>query len=35
MGKASELYGNVKYAHNLGGQYGQSVSGQVGYRYSW
>lgn len=35
MGKSSSLYANVKYAHNLGGQYRQDVFGQAGYRYSW
>jgi fibronectin-binding autotransporter adhesin len=34
-GKSSELYFNVKYARNVGGQYQRSVFGQAGYRYSW
>jgi len=35
MGRASEMYANVKYSRNLGGDYRQGVFGQVGYRYSW
>ncbi|TAL55291.1 MAG: autotransporter outer membrane beta-barrel domain-containing protein [Pandoraea sp.] len=35
MGKASMLYVNLKYTHNLGGERRRSVFGQVGYRYSW
>jgi len=35
MSKSSELYANVEYARNLGGEYRQNVSGQAGYRYSW
>jgi outer membrane autotransporter protein len=35
MGRSSELYANVKYARNLGGEYRQDVFGQAGYRYSW
>jgi outer membrane autotransporter protein len=35
MGKSSELYANIKYARNLGGEYRQDVFGQAGYRYSW
>lgn len=35
MGKASEMYANVKYARNLGGDYRRGVFGQVGYKYSW
>jgi outer membrane autotransporter protein len=34
-GKSSELYVNVKYARNVGGQYQRSVFGQAGFRYSW
>ncbi|HTJ95535.1 MAG TPA: autotransporter outer membrane beta-barrel domain-containing protein [Pararobbsia sp.] len=34
-GKSSELYVNVKYARNIGGEYQRSVYGQAGYRYSW
>lgn len=35
IGKSSELYANVKYARNIGGEYRQDVFGQAGYRYSW
>jgi outer membrane autotransporter protein len=35
VGKSSELYLNVKYARNVGGQYQRNVFGQAGYRYSW
>ncbi len=35
FGKSGELYANVKYARNLGGDYRRGVTGQVGYRYSW
>jgi autotransporter family porin len=35
MGKSSELYANIKYARNLGGEYRQDVFGQAGYRCSW
>jgi outer membrane autotransporter protein len=35
MGKSSELYFNVKYARNVGGEYQRTVFGQAGYRYSW
>ncbi|MFT4067665.1 autotransporter outer membrane beta-barrel domain-containing protein, partial [Paraburkholderia sp.] len=35
MGKSGELYANVKYARNIGGDYRRGVTGQVGYRYSW
>lgn len=35
MGKASTLYVNLKYTHNLGGERRRGVFGQVGYRYSW
>lgn len=35
LGKSSWLYANVKYAHNIGGDYRQNVFGQAGYRYSW
>ncbi len=35
MGKSSELYVNIKYAHNIGGEYARTVFGQAGYRYSW
>lgn len=30
-----ELYANVKYQRNVGGDYRQGFAGQVGYRYSW
>ncbi|KVL45751.1 autotransporter outer membrane beta-barrel domain-containing protein [Burkholderia territorii] len=35
FGKSGELYANVKYARNIGGDYRRGVTGQVGYRYSW
>jgi outer membrane autotransporter protein len=35
MGKSSELYANLKYVRNLGGEYERNVFGQAGYRYSW
>jgi outer membrane autotransporter protein len=35
MSKSSEMYANVKYSRNIGGDYRQGVFGQVGYRYSW
>ncbi|WDR89326.2 autotransporter outer membrane beta-barrel domain-containing protein [Burkholderia ambifaria] len=35
FGKSGELYANVKYARNLGGDYRRGITGQVGYRYSW
>jgi outer membrane autotransporter protein len=35
MGRSSEMYANVKYSRNLGGDYRQGVFGQVGYKYSW
>ena len=35
LGKASELYANIKYARNIGGEYQRDVFGQAGYRYSW
>ncbi|RKP47816.1 autotransporter outer membrane beta-barrel domain-containing protein [Pararobbsia silviterrae] len=35
MGKSSELYFNVRYARNLGGEYRRTVFAQAGYRYSW
>jgi outer membrane autotransporter protein len=35
LGKSNELYLNIKYAHNIGGDYRQGVFGQVGYRYAW
>ncbi|MBT2793332.1 autotransporter outer membrane beta-barrel domain-containing protein [Paraburkholderia strydomiana] len=35
LGKTSELYLNVGYARNLGGEYRRTVYGQAGYRYSW
>ncbi|KUZ15025.1 autotransporter outer membrane beta-barrel domain-containing protein [Burkholderia diffusa] len=35
FGKSGELYANVKYARNVGGDYRRGVTGQVGYRYSW
>ncbi len=35
MGKSSALYLNLKYAHNISGEYRQDVFGQAGYRYSW
>ncbi|MBR8180244.1 autotransporter outer membrane beta-barrel domain-containing protein [Burkholderia ambifaria] len=35
FGKSGELYANVKYARNLGGDYRRGVTGQAGYRYSW
>jgi outer membrane autotransporter protein len=35
MGKSSELYVNIKYARNIGGEYERTVFGQAGYRYSW
>ncbi|MFP6560442.1 autotransporter outer membrane beta-barrel domain-containing protein [Paraburkholderia sp. B3] len=35
MGKSSELYVNIKYARNIGGEYARTVFGQAGYRYSW
>nr|WP_239005931.1 autotransporter outer membrane beta-barrel domain-containing protein [Burkholderia territorii] len=35
FGKSGELYANVKYARNIGGDYRRGVTGQAGYRYSW
>jgi outer membrane autotransporter protein len=35
VGRSSELYFNVKYARNIGGQYRRNIFGQGGYRYSW
>jgi outer membrane autotransporter protein len=35
FGPRSELYANVKYARNMGGDYRRTVFGQAGYRYSW
>ncbi|AOK03556.1 hypothetical protein WK25_03230 [Burkholderia latens] len=35
FGKSGELYANVKYARNIGGDYRRGITGQVGYRYSW
>jgi len=35
MGHSGQLYANVNYGHNFGGQYRQTVYGQAGYRYSW
>jgi outer membrane autotransporter protein len=35
MGRSSELYVNVKYAHSIDGEYKRNVFGQAGYRYSW
>ncbi|NTZ05211.1 autotransporter outer membrane beta-barrel domain-containing protein [Burkholderia metallica] len=35
FGKSGELYANVKYARNIGGDYRRGIVGQVGYRYSW
>ncbi|WP_175963077.1 autotransporter outer membrane beta-barrel domain-containing protein [Burkholderia pyrrocinia] len=35
LGKSGELYANVKYARNIGGDYRRGITGQVGYRYSW
>ncbi|NML34303.1 autotransporter outer membrane beta-barrel domain-containing protein [Paraburkholderia antibiotica] len=35
LGKSGELYANVKYARNLGGEYRRGFFGNAGYRYSW
>ena len=35
LGHNSEIYANVKYARNIGGDAMRSVAGKVGYRYSW
>ena len=35
MGKSSEMYANVKYSRNIGGDYRRGVFGQVGYKFSW
>ncbi|MBS0340336.1 MAG: autotransporter outer membrane beta-barrel domain-containing protein [Proteobacteria bacterium] len=35
LSKNSEVYANVKYAQNIGGDTLRNVSGNVGYRYSW
>lgn len=35
FGKSSELYANVTYARNIGGDYRRNVFGQAGYRFSW
>jgi outer membrane autotransporter protein len=31
----SELYANVRYAHDLSGEYRRTVFAQAGYRFSW
>lgn len=33
--ESSELYADVKYAHNIGGDYRRTEFGQLGYRFSW
>ncbi|MFC0691407.1 autotransporter outer membrane beta-barrel domain-containing protein [Paraburkholderia humisilvae] len=33
--KSSELYANVKYAHDFSGDYRRNVFAQVGYRFNW
>ncbi|MEM5439960.1 autotransporter outer membrane beta-barrel domain-containing protein [Paraburkholderia diazotrophica] len=35
LGRASELYMNVSYTGNLGGEYRRTIFGQAGFRYSW
>ncbi|MGN6651974.1 autotransporter outer membrane beta-barrel domain-containing protein [Trinickia sp.] len=35
FGKRSTLYADVRYAHNLGGDYRRTVFGQAGYRFNW
>ena len=35
LNRNSEVYANVKYAGNIGGDSLRSVSGNLGYRYSW
>ena len=35
LSKNSEVYANVKYAQNIGGDSMRNVSGAVGYRYNW
>jgi len=34
-GKHGELYGSVRYIHNLGGERRRGVSGNIGVRYMW
>ncbi|MQR01262.1 autotransporter outer membrane beta-barrel domain-containing protein [Glaciimonas soli] len=35
VGKTGELYGTLKFEESIGGPDRETVSGQVGYRYSW
>jgi outer membrane autotransporter protein len=35
FGKRSTVYADFRYAHNVGGDYRRTVSGQAGYRFSW
>jgi outer membrane autotransporter protein len=35
FGERGEFYAAVDYSHNVAGQYSRSVSGNLGYRYSW
>jgi outer membrane autotransporter protein len=35
FGKRSTVYADVRYAHNVGGDYRRTVFGQAGYRFNW
>jgi outer membrane autotransporter protein len=35
FGKRSTVYAEVRYAHNVGGDYRRTVFGQAGYRFNW